>query len=489
LLSINTFMTQYFHPSDKNLSNLHKAMQYDQYGQPEIRVATRLDSQNVTITPLGNVSVNNWPAVQPISGNVGVTGNVVTVTPTGGTDAFGRLRISTPVSLGDYNHVNGTGNAVMILSTTGSGSGNVNVANSSYTLGVGTGSGDYAIHQSLMYHNYQPGRSQLILASFVLEQFRANTVKRVGYFDDNNGIFLQLNGLGELSFVMRTSTSGSPVDNGVNQLNWNVDPCNGTGPSGFNLQVDKTQLMWVDFQWLGVGRVRVGFVHQGSYILAHEFKAHSNTLNTVYWQQPSLPVRTEIRNTSAAIGVANLQEICSTVLSEGGYIETTKVFNINSSLTGRTIVNGGDTLPVIAIRLKNSVNGFPNRSIVRASQFSMLVENGPIYYELQRFTSHNLITGGSWVSGGIDSAVEYNITATGYSGGQKVVGDYLAAAASKGTTLGGDVSDLGTNKQGFISQNIQSNDSYAYAIVATTLGTQNNINAKVYGSFRWSETV
>lgn len=481
-------MTDYFHPSDKNLSNLHKAMQYDQFGRPEIRVATTLDVQNVTVTIPSSISVDNFPAIQPVSGNVSVSGNVISTAPTGGTDAFGRLRVSNPITLADYNHINGTGNAAMLLSTSGSGTGNVNVANSCYTLGVGTGSGDYAVHQSLMYHNYQPGKSQLIFSSFVLEPARLNTVKRVGYFDDYNGIFLQLNGIGQLAFVMRTNTSGTVQDTPVQQLNWNVDPCNGTGPSGFNLQVSKSQLMWVDFQWLGVGRVRVGFVHQGAFILAHEFKDHSNVLNTVYWQQPSLPVRTEIRNTSTAVGTANLQEICSTVLSEGGYLETTKVYNINSSLLGRTIVNGGDSLPVIAIRLKNTINGLPNRAVARTNQFSMLVENGPVYFELQRFPSQSLITGGSWVNGGTDSGVEYNITATGFSGGEKVIGDFLAAAASKGTTVGGELVDASANKKGFIAQNIQSNDSYAYALIATALGSGNNINLKVYASLRWSET-
>lgn len=479
--------TTYFHPSDTNLTNLHKAMQYNAQGLPEVRVATALDVQNVTVTIPDSISVDNFPVEQPISGNVGVIGNVTTITPTGGTDAFGRLRVSQGETLGDYYHVNGE-NPAMTLVTTGNGSGNANVSYSSYTLGVGTGASDSAIHQSLMYHHYQPGKSQFVLFSFVLEPHRTNTIKRVGYFDDSNGVFLEQTDTGLLRIVMRTNTGGVVSDSGVNQSAWNVDPCNGLGPSSFDLQVDKTQLMWVDYQWLGVGRVRVGFVHDGNYILANEF-LHSNNLSTVYWRLPNLPVRCEIRNTGSAVGVANLQQICSTVISEGGYFETGTVGAINSSLLGRTLADGGSTLPLIAIRLKNTFNGYPNRGFVRIQEAAALVTDAPIYFELRRFSSHNLITGGSWVSFGDNSIVEYNITATAYSDGEPVIGDFVAAAASKNTTAATSLIPPSSNKRGFISQNYSSNDSYAYALVVTALGNQNNINAKAFGTLRWNETV
>ena len=480
-------VTTYFHPSDTNLTNLHKAMQYNAQGLPEVRVATNLDVQNVSVTIPETFSIDNFPPVQEISGNVGIIGNVTSVTPTGGTDAFGRLRVSQGETLGDYYHVNGE-NASMVLVTTGNGSGNANVAYSSYTLGVGTGATDSAVHQSLMYHHYQPGKSQFVLFSFVLESHRTNTVKRVGYFDDTNGVFLEQTGTGSLRIVMRTNTGGVTSDSGVDQSAWTVDPCNGSGPSGFEINVTKTQLMWVDYQWLGVGRVRVGFVHDGNYILATEF-VHSNNLATVYWRLPNLPVRCEISNTGSAVGVANMQQICSTVISEGGYGETGTVGAINSSLLGRILEDGGDTLPVVAIRLKNNFNGFPNRGFVRIQEAASLITDSPIYFELRRFNSHNLITGGSWVSFGDNSIVEYNITATGYSGGESVIGDFVAAAASKNTTASTALTPQTANKRGFISQNYYSNGSYAYALIATLLGSTNNVNAKVYGTLRWSETI
>jgi len=453
-----------------------------------------------TVNVANTVTVNQGTTPWQISGNVvaSVTGTVTQALVPEATDAFGRLRVSDPTTLGDYHHVGGE-NPEMILKTSGSGTGSVNTLTSAYVLSVGTGTNDYAIHQSAMYHHYLPGKSQLINSSFVLGSPSTNTVKRVGYFDDYNGIFFEQAGDGTLAWVERRFINGTITENRITQSNWNKDTCN-TSISGadsgavnfgkfgsWTLDPTKTQLTYVDFQWLGVGRLRVGFVHNGLWVIAHEFY-HSNTLPTVYWTQPSLPIRCEIRNTGAATGTAEMNQICATVMSEGGYFETGLVNSLNSSLLGRELTNGGSTLPVIAIRLKNSFNGLPVRGIVRIQQIGMLCTNGPVYYELRRFNSHTAITGGTWQSYGNDSIIEYNTTATGYSGGVAVAGDFLSAAASKGTTSQGSIDNPVANKRGFITQNYDSTDSNCYALVATALGNQNNIQIQVYGSIQWSET-
>lgn len=457
-----------------------------------------LGSESITIT--GDVNVGTTVSVDNDPNNP----LYVTQTPVASSvDAFGKLRVTMPITIGDYYHVSGE-NPEMLLVTSGSGSGYSDVATSSYVLSVGTGANDYSIHQSRMYHHYLPGKSQLILSSFCFGTSRENTVKRVGYFDDKNGIFFQQNGDGSLCFVVRDNLSGTPNDVVINQSDWNRDTCNktinGTGvlPSGDNapnyekpgtwtLNAEKIQLLMLDFQWLGVGRIRIGFVHDGEWKIAHEIY-HSNYDTNVYWNQPNLPIRCEIRNTDAAVGTSTLKQICSTAISEGGYSETGTVSTRNTSLMGRTIVNGGDSLPLIAIKLKNSYNGDLVRAIVRVLGSSLIVTNGPVYFELIRFDNYTDITGGSWTSHASDSVVEYNITATGYSNGRSITGQFLEAAAAKGTTGSTDLVNPTSNKRGFITQNYDSTNSQAYAICATALGNQNNINIKAYASLQWSET-
>lgn len=439
----------------------------------------------------------------PISGSVTVAGLVEQIFSERNTDAFGKLRVSQPTTLGDYHHISGE-NPEMLLKTSGSGAGSADVPTSSYILSVGTGDGDYAIHQSKMYHHYLPGKSQLILESFCLGSARNNTLKRVGYFDDRNGIFLQQSGNGSLSFVLRSYITGGVGDTVIPQAQWNQNTCNtsitGTGilPNGenasnygiagtWNLDVTKTQLLMIDFQWLGVGRIRIGFVHDGNWIVAHEIY-NSNYGTNVYWTQSSLPIRCEMRNNGVATGTATMKQICATVMSEGGYLETGLVNLRHSSLTGRTIQNGGDSMCVLAIRLKNSFNGDLVRGIVRALQASLIITNSPVFFELVRFNTHTSITGGSWFSHASDSIVEYNATATGYSNGVVVSGQFLEAAKSVNTTSAGAIVNPVTNKRGFITQNYDSSESEAYGIVVTALDSSNNINIKVYAALQWSET-
>jgi len=293
--------------------------------------ATQAVSGTVTANVSGTVSVSNFPATQAVSGTVNIgtmpeveikndAGNPVPVSGTinignttiqtsvvaEGTDAFNRLRVSEPLTLADYHHVGGE-NPEMLLQTSGSGTGTAVPSKSAYVLSLGQGDGDYVIHQSRMYHHYLPGKSQLINSSFCMGAGRANTVKRVGYFDDHNGVFFEQTATGALAWVERKTVNGVTTDTRVTQANWNRNTCNtsiaGTGIGSPNLGVNgtwtlditKTQLIMMDFQWLGVGRLRVGFVHNGAWIIAHEFY-HSNVLDTVYWNNPSLPIRCEMRH-------------------------------------------------------------------------------------------------------------------------------------------------------------------------------------------------
>lgn len=404
-------------------------------------------------------------------------------------DAFGRQRVSEGFTLGDYKSVYGLDDE-MLSATSGGGSSVSYISNiAAARLTAGTGATDYALRQSRMYHNYQPGKSQQVLVSFNLNGATniANCNKRVGYFDDRNGIFLQLAGDGTLSFVRRTYVGGSASDaTFANQTNWNVDPCDGTGPSGFDLDVTMTQLMFVDFQWLGVGRIRVGFVHDGEFVVAHEF-FHSNALATVYWSQPSLPVRCEVRNTAGTASAATLDMICATVISEGGYAEVGNDYAAGSAV--RTVGNANLTLPVMAIKLTDTLNGYPNRQYVRLAAVNVVAPAQIVRVDVIRVMSHTSITGGSWVAGGPNSGVEYNITATTYTpaAGDQIIDTFYLPSGGVG---GGNnnavpitLADPTKAKRGYIAQNVAANDSMAFMVLVTSLGN----GATAATALQWRE--
>ena len=231
-------------------------------------------------------------------------------------DAFGRSRVSNPASIFDAKQVYDDQPLLFSTDTAGGGAATYVQAKSATVLDSGLVSGARATRQTKRYLNYQPGKSQLVFATFNMNGAVANAEKRVGYFDNDNGIFLRAAGSG-VSLVLRSSVSGSPVDQVVPQASWNLDPLNGAGGSAITLDLAKVQILVIDFQWLGVGAIRVGFDIGGIIYYAHEFK-QANLGTTVYSQTPNLPVRWEVENTGVPPTNPVLDAICCSVQSEGG---------------------------------------------------------------------------------------------------------------------------------------------------------------------------
>jgi hypothetical protein len=279
-------------------------------------------------------------------------------------DAFGRLRVSNPYTLFDSQAR--FGNDTAYDTSTANGGTVTYATNKSQTnLSVTTTAGSQAVRQTFRTFPYQPGKSLLILQTFYMDSGAVGLVQRVGFFSTNNGVYLEKNN-NTVSFVIRTFTSGS-VDNSraVTQANWNGDKLDGTGPSGIVLDTTKSQILWFDIEWLGVGNVRCGFILNGQYITCHTFQ-NANLTVGVYMQTAILPLRYEITNTASASGT--LAQICSTVMSEGGYEQTSQIFNARQT----TLVSSFTTtfVPLISIRLNSSylgavvipagISGFPS---------------------------------------------------------------------------------------------------------------------------------
>jgi hypothetical protein len=395
-------------------------------------------------------------------------------------DAFGRLRVSEPYTLGDYKNLYGLD--PNFIDYTGNGGTIIFQPNKACArLATSTTSNSFAVHQTKFYHQYMPGKSQLIYSTFNLYNAVSGVTKRTGYFDDSNGIYFEQAGNGTLSFVIRTNTSGTPTESErVAQANWNVDKCNGTGPSGFNLLVDKTQILFIQFQWLGVGTVKLGFVHEGNFITAHEFN-HDNALDVVYMSNPNLPVRCEITSVGSN-PVAYFDQICSTVLSEGGYVESGQNWSaLNTTLRSMT---AGSSLPLFAIRLKNTFNTYNNRMIVRLDNYNIFSTKEPLVYQVIKLpNAAALTTGTAWITVDTDSGVEYNVGATAYSGGDVIASGYVPASASGKEGIANN-SNPSVAKKNYIVQNYTSTDSEIYVIYATNVGTT---TTDVGVSMQWRE--
>lgn len=289
-------------------------------------------------------------------------------------DSFSRLRVSNPVALYSATVLQDTLPTTMELISSGTGAAPVLNSNQRVAdLVVAAGTGTSAM-QTYEYTHYQPGKSHFIFVTFVMGAAVANSTMRVGYFDANNGIFLERDGSGTVSFVRRTSTSGSVVDNKVAQASWNVD-------TFAALDLSKSQILVIDLQFLGVGRVRCGFDVDGVIKYCHYFN-NANNLTVPYMQTASLPIR--ISNVTASSGVSStLKFKCTSVSSEGGndLVAGSRFFSTGSATV--TAGNGARTL-IMTLRPRTAgIGGFTSRSCIRLNKINILVTGSrPVFWEL-----------------------------------------------------------------------------------------------------------
>lgn len=390
-------------------------------------------------------------------------------------DAFNRLSISQPLTLFDSSH-RYSDNNLWITGTTNGCTASFDQNQGLIKLCIGTTSGQYIVRETKKVFAYQPGKSLKILNTFVMNTPKNELRQRVGYFGDNNGVFLELDGL-TLGFVKRSIVTGATVDTRIEQQSWNVDSMLGSGPSGMTLDISKAQIMWMDIEWLGVGSVRTGFIIDGKIIHCHTFN-HANILDSTYMSTACLPLRYELFNKIQSIGGSTMKQICSSVISEGGYElrGSQKTIGTPVNTGGITLVNLGQSYPVVSLRLKT--NRLDSVVVLSGASFLPNANNAVFKWSIVKGGD---ATGGSWISAGTDSSVEYNITGTTFSGGEAVVGGYVSASnqSTSSITIGRE------NLFKFqLERDSIGNTPYQITLIASS---DSATSPKVFGSLDWEE--
>ena len=347
--------------------------------------------------------------------------------PATSSDAFGRLRVSNPLTLFDSSHRFDDNNLWATATATG-GAAVFNSAQGLVDLNVTAASGSSVTRETIKVFAYQPGKSLLVMNTFVMGAAKTGLTQRIGYYGADNGFYLEQAGTA-VSFVERSVVTGSLVNTPVLQANWNGDKLDGTGASGITLDLTKAQILWMDVEWLGVGSVRMGFVINGQFILCHTFN-HANIIASTYITTASLPLRYEIFNTAGTTGTSTLKQICSTVISEGGYELRGLQQAVGTPITSaRALATAGTLYPIVSLRLKSTrLDG-----IAVATAIS-IIGNTSANYNWQVIAA-GTTTGGSWVSAGANSCVEYNLTGTSFAGGRILASGFFTATASTSVTV------------------------------------------------------
>lgn len=394
-------------------------------------------------------------------------------------DAFGRARTAQPFTLFDSSH-RFADNGLWATSNSSGTTITFNQNAGLIELALPTTANAEIIRETTKVFSYQPGKSLQTMSTFVLNPAQTNLRQRVGYYGANNGIYLELDG-SSLYFVERNSVDGTLAETRVAQADWNVDTLLGnvvSSPTHITLDISKAQILFIDIEWLGLGTVRCGFVIDGRLVHCHSFH-HANFITDTYMTTASLPLRYEIKNHNGATGNSSLmKQICSTVISEGGYqlYGTQQAVDIPIQ-SPVDLPTAGTYYPIISLRLKTSPNRLDAIAILTAISLMAITNNANYNW---RLVASGTTTGGTWVSAADNSSVEYNITGTSFSGGR-----ILASGFTSGSVQGQQTIDI--LKEALfkfqLERNGLSNTPYEITLIAAA-----SLNgADIFASLDWEE--
>ena len=433
----------------------------------------------------GAVTVTNFPASQKV--NISQDN----------LDPFSRLRTSNTIQLLDSKFDHSDQSLIWNQELTGGGASVThNVNHAALELGV-SGIGDKVISQTKMYIPYRAGNGDLGLYTFVLGAATPGVRKRVGRFDDNDGVYFEQSEAGEYFIVLRSSVTGSVAEERIPRNLWEYigpdgslvhDGFDGLGPSGITGDPTTGVILVIDLQWLGMGLVRVGFDYDGVIFWAHFFRNAGNK-STVYMRSATLPIRYEIE----AVGDAadTFEQACSTVLREGSAKEPARRSSVNRGNTTVDITAGGGRQAVVAVRLKSDFN----KSLIEDFTPNIIAtESAEYLWELVLNPTVDPADAAVWNAGWVDaespeSIVQRNFVYRSGNDGCRFLpntGFVLKSGYFERTNLGGGATVDIPGEDLPVAQLNVAGDSDVLVLLCTVVGA---VDRQVLGSIGFKELV
>ena len=189
---------------------------------------------------------------------------------------------------------------------------------------------------------------------------------------------------------------------------WNIDTCDGNGPSGFILDINRIQMCYMDYSWYGAGKIRYGFKDQNGHVkYVHEYK-HNNRLRESYFRSGNLPARYEIENIGTPTFVPSLFHWGTSVIMDGmfqddeAYLFTASgnVLKFTNATTQTSSSNGTSAVLESRISWYNSI--YFVRIPFASSEASKLTVNTLLYQASAGngyFTNGRVIDSRTYLSG------------------------------------------------------------------------------------------
>jgi hypothetical protein len=276
--------------------------------------------------------------------------------------------------------------------------------------------------------------------------------RRIGIFDENNGVYFEDAGDGTYYCVIRSKTSGSVVETRIPRSDWNGDRLDGTGPSSLVANPDAQQMFVINYDWYGVGQVKFGWLIRGHIHTIHTFE-NSNTINTPWCSTPFLPIRLELTNTTGGQTAPYhyMWQGSNSLTTEGQAEKLGIAQNITSPITGRTMSVANTFYPILSIRLKSSTL----QGIVLPTFFqAATLDNTSVFYKL---VTNATLTGANFVDmPDANAFTQYDVSATSYTGGTDIdSGFVISGGGGTGIRLDKDtVYQIGRSSLGTVSDTL-----------------------------------
>lgn len=428
MANLNENSTNYFHSYEPNTNDLTMSMDYDAQGQPIIRTANTANSYT-SKNRLRTSSFSTW--------------------------FFSTNQFDLGLDVWDQTTANG---ATITHDPT----------QSAVTMRTTSTIGSKAVRQTRQVMPYIPGRPAEFSVAHRWEVPVAGVRKRIGIFDENNGIYFEDGGNQNYYCVIRSKVSGSIVETRVQRADWNAERFDGLGPSGITADPNAIQLLVIEYEWYGAGAVHFNFVMNGVKHRIHSFY-HANISHDVYMSTPFLPIRFEIENVSATAPGAMV--IASTSYGlEGTSIRTGLPLVQQIPLPGLTLGTAQTFYPAFSLRLKSTA--LSGIAILEKLNF-FTTDNTTLAY---RIIINPTLTGGTWVDHELPySLMQVNTGATAVTGGTIY---YRGLVPTNGTDI---ILDLGNAFQ------LARNTMGTVSDVVTFALTSFNSNKTAVGTVGWRE--
>lgn len=168
------------------------------------------------------------------------------------------------------------------------------------------------------------------------------------------------------------------VDTRIPQSAWNIDTCDGNGVTGYNLNLSRIQMSYIDYSWYGAGKIRFGFkTTEGQVQYVHEF-VHNNNLYESYFRSGNLPARYEVVTYANPTYIPYLFHWGTSVMMDGRFDDDNAYLFTASSQALQVNGTTSKSFPASAITVATdtitiSSHGFNNGDLV---QFEGIATNG-----------------------------------------------------------------------------------------------------------------